>query len=117
MANKTNPIGVRFREDILMKLKTDHKVESPQKALVFLEQFYVTHHNLAKDIKQSLREEKTSEISREMQELAELKKQIADVKAEKIPDARNTTFGKQVWQKEQDGKIKMLEYQILNKIP
>lgn len=40
---KTNPIGVRFREDILMDLKTKFNIDSPQKALVFLERFYMQH--------------------------------------------------------------------------
>lgn len=37
---KTNPIGVRFRQDILEKLKKDYKIDSPQKALVFLENYW-----------------------------------------------------------------------------
>lgn len=53
---KTNPIGVRFRQDILDKLKVDHGVDSPQKALVFLERFFVAHHNLGKDATQILRD-------------------------------------------------------------
>lgn len=57
MANKTNPIGVRFRQDILDKLKIEHSIESPQKALVFMEHFYVNHHKLAKDTTQLLRDE------------------------------------------------------------
>lgn len=32
-------------------------------------------------------------------------KQIEAIKAEKIPQGRDTTFGKVVWQKEQDAKI------------
>lgn len=52
---KTNPIGVRFREDILEKLKTDHGIDSPQKGLVFLERFYVEHHKVAKDYAAILR--------------------------------------------------------------
>lgn len=55
---KTNPIGVRFRQDVLEKLKVDHKVDTPQKALVFLEQFYVSHHSLAKEVTGPLRDEK-----------------------------------------------------------
>ena len=40
---KTNPIGVRFRTDILEDLKTKFKIDSPQKALVFMERFYVQY--------------------------------------------------------------------------
>lgn len=54
--NKTNPIGVRFRADLLEKLKTDHGIESPQKALIFYEKFFSTHYALAKDIKSPLRD-------------------------------------------------------------
>jgi hypothetical protein len=115
---KTNPIGVRFRDDVLAKLKTDHKVESPQKALVFLEQFYVTHHALAKDVKQVLRDEKPEAIvSPELAELSELKKKIAEVRAEKIPKERDTSMGRQSWQRDQDIKVKSIEYQIFSKIP
>lgn len=39
---KTNPIGVRFRQDVLDSLKKDNLADSPQKALVHLERFYVT---------------------------------------------------------------------------
>lgn len=53
--NKTNPIGVRFRQDLLDKLKSEHGIDSPQKALVFYERFYAQHHLLSKDIKSPLR--------------------------------------------------------------
>lgn len=59
--NKTNPIGVRFRLDILEKLKKDHKIESPQKALVFLERFYVSHHSVLKEVSAPLRTEKVKD--------------------------------------------------------
>lgn len=58
--NKTNPIGVRFRADLLEKLKLDHGIESPQKALVFYERFFVNHCELAKDMKSPLRKEVAS---------------------------------------------------------
>lgn len=53
---KTNPIGVRFRPDILESLEKNFKIDSPQQALVFLERFYVQHSHLAKDITQVLRD-------------------------------------------------------------
>lgn len=52
---KTNPIGVRFKQENLDYLKKEHGVDSPQKALVFYERFFMQHHKLAKD---SLRDEK-----------------------------------------------------------
>lgn len=57
---KTKPIGVRFREDILDSLKTKFSVGSPQKALVFLESFYVQHHKLAENIIDVLKKEKNN---------------------------------------------------------
>lgn len=55
--NKTNPIGVRFRADLLEKLKNDHGIESPQKALVFYERFFVTHSGYVRDVKYPLRDD------------------------------------------------------------
>lgn len=37
---KTNPIGVRFDEDLLKSLKDDNLADSPQKALNYLSEFY-----------------------------------------------------------------------------
>lgn len=37
---KTNPIGVRFDEDLLKELKDDNLATSPQKALNFYEGYY-----------------------------------------------------------------------------
>lgn len=55
MANKTDPIGVRFRKDVLESLKAKNWADSPQKALVFLERFYCQHYKLAEDITQVIR--------------------------------------------------------------
>lgn len=55
---KTNPIGVRFRPDVLEKLDREHGIKSPQAALVFLERFYCQHWQLTKDIAAPLRTEK-----------------------------------------------------------
>lgn len=43
---------------------------------------------------------------------SEIEKQIAAVKAEKIPPERNTTLGKKIWQKEQENRINELKLQI-----
>lgn len=61
--NKTNPIGVRFRADLLERLKLDHGIESPQKALVFYERFFVNHGELVKDVKSPLRKEVASGLT------------------------------------------------------
>lgn len=58
---KTNPIGVRFREDILMDLRTKFNIDSHQKALVFLERFYV-QHNSKVSVMDVLRDDKKKTI-------------------------------------------------------
>ena len=63
--NKTNPIGVRFWQDLLDKLKVDHGIDSPQKALVFYERFFSSHHALAKDVKNPLRDISNMEQKKE----------------------------------------------------
>jgi hypothetical protein len=75
---KTNPIGVRFREEILNKLKTDHGIDTPQKALVFLERFYANHCELAKDITAPLR--KGGEVK-----IKDLTKPTTDLKPHEQP--------------------------------
>lgn len=46
------------------------------------------------------------------QEANEIQKQIDEIKKEKIPEARNTVYGRKVWQKEQDAKIDELKKQL-----
>lgn len=65
---KTNPIGVRFRPEVLDKLKTEHGIDSPQAALVFLERFYCQHWKLSKDITAPLRESPTTSESKAKQQ-------------------------------------------------
>lgn len=117
---KTNPIGVRFRQDILEKLKVDHSIEGAQKALIFLEQFYVAHYKLAKDVTESLRNEppkintsirqyplEDKDVDREIDN-SEIEKQIAAVKAAKMPDGMN----KRVWEFDQNKRLKILKNQL-----
>lgn len=59
-STKTNPIGVRFRKDILELLKNKFAISSPQKALIFLERFYVTNSKLADDIGNVLKSEQVN---------------------------------------------------------
>jgi hypothetical protein len=40
---KTNPIGVRFNQEVLDDLQTKKLASTPQQALVFLENFYRTY--------------------------------------------------------------------------
>lgn len=112
---KTNPIGVRFREDVLEKLRIDHGVDSPQKSLIFLERFYVTHSELAKNVTQVLRA--ATFDPKLLEELSELKKTIAEIKSEKIPPGRDTSMGRPFWQKDQEKRIREVEFKIMSKIP
>jgi len=124
--NKTNPIGVRFRLDILEKLKTDHKIDSPQKALVFLERFYVANHQLLKDVTTPLRlinpiptETHVALINAENKDQytfthedanAAILEQIKAIEAEKIPDARNkSVMGRKSWELDQQKRINELK--------
>ena len=102
---KTNPIGVRFRTDILEKLENDHKVEKPQQALIFMENFYVQYHKLATDVTQVLRKDTSAEND-------EVIKSLIETRDAKIPPERNTPFGKKSWEIDRQKKI---EY-LLNKL-
>lgn len=53
---KTNPIGVRFDRDILEDLRQEYGIESPQKALNFLSDYWVSTKNRGVDEKDSLNE-------------------------------------------------------------
>lgn len=68
---KTNPIGVRFRTDILEDLKTKFKIDSPQKALVFMERFYVQHSGRV-SILDVLRENPKKKIAPESEFMGEI---------------------------------------------
>ena len=94
---KTKPIGVRFDEDLLSDLKEKGLATSPQKALNLYEKTFSD-----KNEKSILEPPNTEEIQ----------KQIAAIKAEKIPEQRNTIYGRKVWQKEQDEKINALQKQL-----
>lgn len=73
--SKTKPIGVRFREDVLGMLNEKFKIETPQRALVFLERFYFQHHKLAEDITQVLRKDS----------IQKLPKPISSLKPKELP--------------------------------
>lgn len=117
---KTNPIGVRFRTDVLEKLNTDHKIDTPQKALVFLEQFYVTHHKLATDPKEILRAQQRQNALVVQQKPAKpdlnrhaILRQIEAIQAEQIPKERDTPLGRPSWRLDQQKRINELKKQLL----
>ncbi len=51
-------------------------------------------------------------ITGDPKEKMEIYQKIAAIRAEKIPDYRNTSLGKKVWQKEQDDKIRELQKKL-----
>lgn len=113
---KTNPIGVRFRVDILEKLKNEHSAETPQKALNFLERFFVTHNALAKDLKQPLRSNADQGAGASDQAKVDnfgIWEQIKAIEAEKIPELRNKSdLGRKSWRLEQEKRIQELKNQL-----
>jgi hypothetical protein len=100
MANKTNPIGVRFNKELLEQVKV-----SPQKALNLYEDNF-----LKKD--QEPENPPPPPENKGNDERDKILQQIADIKKETIPDVRNTPIGKKVWQADQQHRINTL----LNKL-
>jgi len=117
---KTNPIGVRFRVDVLEYVKTEHGIDSPQKALVFYERFFVQHQVLAKDIKQVLRVEKPAEQEKKAPpKQSELKNshilaRIAEVEQEMKSPPKNPLIGLKMWLQVRQNEINDLKKKIEN---
>lgn len=126
---KTNPIGVRFRTDVLDHLKEKVGADTPQQALVFMERFYVQNSdkisildclrqegaakeekgtNPTQSIPESSDEAKIFLIKRE-----EILEQIKAIRAEKIPELRNkSVLGQKSWASDQKKRIQELENQL-----
>jgi tRNA U34 5-methylaminomethyl-2-thiouridine-forming methyltransferase MnmC len=118
---KTNPIGVRFDEELLNKVKDANIASSPQKALNLYEKSYVelvekkVEENNKPENKKIILEEragiktdavKTDETNPDNEIVL---KAIEAINAEKIPPHRDTVFGKKSWKQEQDKKIADLQ--------
>lgn len=133
---KTKPIGVRFDEEILEKIKTEQKLTSPQKVLNYLMENY---HNCvlntekgitvinpsnglilqdfpnpekpvtSKPVYQYPLEEK--DCTRKIDN-SEIQKQINAIRSEKIPKERDTLIGRLVWASDRDKRIKELRKQL-----
>lgn len=89
--NKTNPIGVRFRADLLEKLKFEFGVDSPQKALVFYERFFLSHGVLSDDAASSTQEEDSDEVIRPA-----IKPEREAVKSNKYQSSMDEMFAEQL---------------------
>jgi len=136
---KTKPIGVRFDEELLNKVKGASLATSPQKALNLYERSYVeliemkvAENNKPENKERIERERNTvSEVSKNSQhkqplteaectpnppttlDEQELKKKIEAIRAEKIPEHRNrSTLGKKSWEAEQKQRILEIQEQI-----
>ena len=96
MANKTNPIGVRFNKELLDKVAV-----SPQKALNLYEENY-----LEKRVEVEVKEHEPDE--RDI-----ILKQISDIKAETIPPERDTFNGRKIWATDQQKRIDYLLNKLL----
>ncbi len=96
MANKTNPIGVRFNKELLDKVAV-----SPQKALNLYEENY-----LEKRVEVEVKEHEPDE--RDI-----ILKKISDIKAETIPQERDTFNGRKIWATDQQKRIDYLLNKLL----
>ncbi len=98
MANKTNPIGVRFNKDLLDKVAV-----SPQKALNLYEEKF-----LEKTVESEVKEETKAPDGRD-----EILNQIAAIKSETIPKERDTFNGRKIWATDQQKRIDYLLIKLL----
>lgn len=101
MANKTNPIGVRFNKELLEQVKT-----SPQKALNLYEENYINKDEKSETPPPTPENKGNDERDKILQQIAEIKK-------ETIPKERDTVTGKKVWQLDQQKRIDNLLRKII----
>lgn len=123
--NKTNPIGVRFEVDLFEKLREEYNIQTHQQMLNFLTNFFYEYHSLPititkvipkgklilpqlpeKDISSS---KPSSSIKMDKEAIL---KQIETIKAEQLPEQRNTTLGRKSWALEQNNRIAQLKKQL-----
>jgi hypothetical protein len=46
LTGKTNPIGVRFRRNVLARMKKSKHADGPQQALIYLEDMYIDREKM-----------------------------------------------------------------------
>ena len=112
---KTNPIGVRFRTEILDFIKENIGADTPQQALVFMENFYRQHHEKV-SILDSLRDAPpTEDFKVKYEAIAGALEELKAAMRETIPDARNkSAMGQKSWQMEKDAKIIYICKKLVN---
>jgi hypothetical protein len=116
---KTDPIGVRFRREILDFIKEKVGADTPQQALVFMENFYRQHWERA-SILDVLRDNpppipEKSDIEIQWEAVKPVLAELREAMAETIPTLRNQSdIGRKSWQKDKDNKIMYLCKKLLN---
>lgn len=109
---KGNPIGVRFDEDMLVVLRKDHGIDSPQKALNFLYNYWrMTKHKV--DPMAGVMRDKEPEKPDPND--AEILKQIESVEAETEPSHLKTPLGRASWNNDKIKRIWALKAKLKKK--
>lgn len=138
---KSNPIGVRFREDMLEAFKEDKIADSPQKALNFLTQFYLENRpnkpnwvEMFKDIpiikregteksstkalnlpkteeKQKDKETEAKKVDTEKR--AEIASKISEIEKELKSPPKNPALGITLWKRSKEKELESLKKQLI----
>lgn len=110
---KTQPIGVRFREDIIETLK--EQATSPQKVLNFLENFYSQYADKIKEFEGKNQKPELPPINDfevKYTEIVSILREIKGTMTEKAP-FELSTLGKINWEKSKAIKIADLQNKLL----
>jgi predicted GIY-YIG superfamily endonuclease len=117
--SKTNPIGVRFRREMLDFIKEKVGADTPQQALVFLENFYRQHWEKV-SILDALRdnpptEPEKSDIQKQWEAIKPVLDELKEALAETIPPSRSQSeMGRKSWQKDKENKIAYICKKLIN---
>ena len=112
---KTNPIGVRFRTEILDFIKESVGANTPQQVLVFLENFYRQHHDKI-SVLDALRgaTPPDDDFKVKYEAITAILRELKTIRGETLPANRKTGLGPKSWQLEQNNKIEALQKKLLN---
>lgn len=117
---KTNPIGVRFNEELLNTLKESSIADSPQKALNLYERTYVEsinkkviHNNIPENKEQILikRNEKQKEKLSHF-DLEEIQERIKILEFELSHPAKNPLIGIKTWINVRENELSTLKNKL-----